>query len=185
MFGILARKRCSKCRAVKSLSEFSKKSDRTSGYASECKECDNAGTQKSRQENKDLVLKSNATYRENNREKIRAWHRKNYAENRDELLAQKLEYQKNNKAVRDAKNENRRARRVDAEGSFTKKEWIDLCNKYGNKCLCCGEKKKLTADHVIPLEKGGTNYITNIQPLCGSCNSRKHTKAIDYRKDLR
>lgn len=79
-------------------------------------------------------------------------------------------------------NKYRRRRRVrEAGGSFTAQEWIDLCNKYHNKCLCCGEKKKLTPDHVVPIVKGGTNYIENIQPLCMNCNSRKATKTIDYR----
>jgi 5-methylcytosine-specific restriction endonuclease McrA len=39
----------------------------------------------------------------------------------------------------------------------------------------------LTRDHVVPLKHGGLNTIENIQPLCGSCNSRKHLKHIDYR----
>jgi 5-methylcytosine-specific restriction endonuclease McrA len=39
----------------------------------------------------------------------------------------------------------------------------------------------LTADHVVPLSRGGANDIGKIQPLCGSCNSRKHTKIVDYR----
>jgi 5-methylcytosine-specific restriction endonuclease McrA len=40
---------------------------------------------------------------------------------------------------------------------------------------------ELTVDHVIPLSVGGTNWLKNLQPLCSSCNSSKHTKHIDYR----
>ena len=37
---------------------------------------------------------------------------------------------------------------------------------------------KLTRDHVIPLTKKGTNFITNIQPLCRSCNSSKGNRIL-------
>lgn len=53
---------------------------------------------------------------------------------------------------------------------------------YGRKCLCCGSTKNLTIDHVIPVYKGGKNCISNYQPLCKSCNSRKSTRTTDYRK---
>lgn len=79
-------------------------------------------------------------------------------------------------------NRNRRAREKNANGSYTAEEFRELCAKYDYRCLCCREKKKLTADHVVSLDEGGTNYISNIQPLCGSCNSRKKNKTIDYRK---
>ena len=71
-------------------------------------------------------------------------------------------------------------------GKFTAKEFSDLCNHYGNVCLCCWRSAglaKLTADHVLPLSKGGSNDISNIQPLCKSCNCKKHAKHIDYRLD--
>jgi 5-methylcytosine-specific restriction protein A len=38
----------------------------------------------------------------------------------------------------------------------------------------------LEADHVVPLTKGGSNDISNIQPLCGTCNRRKFVNIVDY-----
>jgi 5-methylcytosine-specific restriction endonuclease McrA len=82
-------------------------------------------------------------------------------------------------------------------GSYTESEWKKLLESYKNKCLSCGidgdsAPKQwdcdgnvlaygLTVDHVIPLSKGGSSYIDNIQPLCLSCNSKKGTKEIDFR----
>ncbi len=68
-----------------------------------------------------------------------------------------------------------------AKGSFTPAEFKNLCAAYGNVCLCCGGTGPLVPDHVIPLESQGTNDISNIQPLCKSCNSRKGTESTDYR----
>ncbi len=70
-----------------------------------------------------------------------------------------------------------------AEGSCTFGEWELLKKQYGFKCPSCGKYEpeiKLTIDHIIPLSKGGSNYIENIQPLCGNCNSKKNTKIIKY-----
>lgn len=75
----------------------------------------------------------------------------------------------------------RRARVTQTGGRFTAEEWKQLCDHYGNVCLACGEAKPLTIDHIVPVVKGGTNDISNIQPLCGNCNSQKSRKTIDYR----
>lgn len=56
-----------------------------------------------------------------------------------------------------------------------------IFDKYGNVCLCCGSINNLTIDHIVPIYHKGLNEIDNLQPLCGSCNSSKGTKIIDYR----
>ncbi len=70
----------------------------------------------------------------------------------------------------------RYARERGAEGSHTLEEWQKLKEIYGNKCASCREFKPLTKDHVMPLSRGGSDYITNIQPLCRNCNSKKWSK---------
>ena len=61
-------------------------------------------------------------------------------------------------------------------------EWLNLCVKFGNKCLCCGKSGiKLTKDHIVPISRGGENGIDNIQPLCQPCNVKKGNDSIDYR----
>lgn len=72
---------------------------------------------------------------------------------------------------------------VESEKAFTQAEWEALCTSYGRQCLACGATEPLTADHVVPRSKGGSLDISNIQPLCRSCNSAKGDREIDYRPE--
>lgn len=75
----------------------------------------------------------------------------------------------------------RYARKIGNGGVYTKAEWRILCEHLGTACLCCGTNDGLSVDHVVPLSRGGTNAIDNLQPLCCGCNRRKGTKSTDYR----
>ena len=54
-------------------------------------------------------------------------------------------------------------------------EHIDLDKLVFDKCALCKSVLDLTMDHKIPLTKGGTNALENIQILCRRCNQKKGT----------
>lgn len=118
-------------------------------------------------------LAENQQYRAANRERVRDLGRE-----------QSARYRREHPGWAAQKQHRRRSLALGAPGEFTVAEFVALCGLYGNRCLCCGTTdRRLTADHVVPLTKGGSNGIENIQPLCGSCNSRKHVSIVDYRPE--
>jgi len=78
----------------------------------------------------------------------------------------------------------RRAAIAQAGASITAAEWTELKTRYDSRCLMCHRQEPeilLTPDHVVSVSNGGTNALTNIQPLCESCNSKKHRLSFDLR----
>lgn len=81
------------------------------------------------------------------------------------------------------KSHERRVKKQNNGGEYDVKEWELVKKRFKHRCPFCGEKEpkiKLTVDHILPILFGGTNDISNIQPLCLPCNSRKHTKLIKF-----
>lgn len=149
-------------------------------------------------DNRKKESERNQQYYRDNTDKARVWRRRWARQNPDKIH----EYQQQRVRDRDreriqrkqwrwqhpdrerAQQNRRRTRETIAGGAFTAAEWKALVEHYDNKCLCCGRNDvHLTVDHIVPVSKGGTSNIENLQPLCHSCNSRKGNKTLDYRPD--
>lgn len=70
----------------------------------------------------------------------------------------------------------------------TRMDKIELFKKAGNKCRYCGCNHiiLLTADHKIPLSRGGEDELKNIDCVCGWCNQMKGDMTpTEFRRYLR
>ena len=60
-----------------------------------------------------------------------------------------------------------------------------LYGEQGGNCAGCVthfEPRHFDVDHIIARAKGGTDHIENLQLLCGSCNSIKGDRGMEYLK---
>ena len=48
--------------------------------------------------------------------------------------------------------------------------WKDKLNTYDNQCFACGSPNLLERCHIIPIKRGGTNDLFNLQILCARCH---------------
>ena len=99
--------------------------------------------------------------------------RQYYNGHKEEMKVKLLAWRRRNKAKVVQQVLLRKYRKLGVGGSHTLEQWNELKKKYRHRCAICKKIKKLTRDHIVPITKGGTNDIQNIQPLCGPCNSRK------------
>lgn len=143
---------CVKCSVEKSLDNFHKCSKNRDKHSYICKEC--------------AHLQALHYYAISDKEMKRQKSRLYYAS------SEKYKY----------KSRKRRLLKYNNGGKHSYSEFENLCSNFNGLCVRCFKKSKLTADHIVPLSRGGSDSIENIQPLCQSCNSYKSNKFVrDYR----
>jgi len=133
-----------------------------------------------------LVLRAKrAALGEAHNTKRRAYRQRNFKK----MRASARQYYEKNWVKKRIEHHRALAKRKKAIGSYTRREWRDLLAAYRYRCAYCNcrlTRKSASADHKIPLSRGGTNWIRNIVPACLPCNQRKnYLTAAAYLSRLR
>jgi 5-methylcytosine-specific restriction endonuclease McrA len=74
----------------------------------------------------------------------------------------------------------RRALELGAEGSYTRQDIERMHMEQKFICAACPTDISVSyhVDHMIPLARSGTNFPSNLQLLCGTCNRSKGKKTM-------
>ena len=183
---------CKKCKAIKNVQYREEHKEEIAKYQEDHKE----EAKKYREEHKEEIGERDKQYREDHKEEIPEYQKK-YREEHKEENAKYREDHKEQISAREKKyrqsekgkllgryhSQRRRARKAEAEGDGpTPEDFERIIKNQRGKCnMCCKrfcKSRPATIDHVIPLSKGGPHTSSNIQALCGSCNSRKKAKIL-------
>lgn len=116
-----------------------------------------------------------SAYYEQNKELIAEYQRKYRDVNREILSARLVEYRNAEREKVRAWNRNRKARARNAEGHHSAEDVIDILMSQNEKCNSCGIDLAdgYHVDHIMPLILGGSNWPSNLQMLCPTCNTSK------------
>lgn len=94
-------------------------------------------------------------------------------------------WKQNNKEKVLCINRNRFALRRNAEGTHSAEDIQKLLERQSNLCNGCQiTLTKYHVDHIHPISKGGSNWPTNLQILCPTCNTSKGNKTMDEWKSI-
>jgi 5-methylcytosine-specific restriction endonuclease McrA len=128
-----------------------------------------------REDNIERVKIKSKQWISENRDKINAWCKEYRLENIDRIKKVRKAWRIRNPDRVMENSRNNQSRRRGAQGRHTRIEISDLHKKQKYKCAGClsSIKDKFEVDHIIPISKGGSNWIANIQLLCRTCNRDK------------
>lgn len=133
-------------------------------------------------DNPERKREANRRWREANPEKQREAERRCNAAKPELKRERDRRWSASHPEANRANQHRRRANKYNTGGYYTATEWKALVAQYDGHCCYPGcDRTDLHADHVVPLIKGGSNNIDNIQPLCAHHNQSKGTKTADYR----
>lgn len=134
-----------------------------------CVHCDN---ERAKAVPKDVQAARKRAYAQRNPERVKAARRAYWERNPEKWLGY---------------TRRRRAAKLQAEGSHTDQDVLDLAVAQGFTCVYCSAPlaKGCHIDHKTPLSRGGSDYPSNLQILCGPCNLKKNARTDEeYRAIL-
>ena len=114
------------------------------------------------------------------RECMNRYHRERYQKNPGGTAKRRAELMRTNpqKVIEDDRRWRERKRSIPQLPPLLRAAVL----KAYEECAACGTTDSLTVDHIKPTSAGGKHDWDNLQVLCLSCNCKKWTREIDYRK---
>lgn len=137
--------------------------------------------------NRENVLARTGRYQKENKKRRNEYSRKWRAENPDKVYEGSTKFRKSHLERYANYCRNRRAKEKMAEGAHGLDDVFARLKWQKGRCAACKKKlgKKYDVDHYHPISKGGSNYPSNIQILCISCNRKKCNKdPIDFYQSI-
>jgi 5-methylcytosine-specific restriction endonuclease McrA len=189
-------KRCSKCGEMKPFASFHKDRARKDGLQGRCKPCHIAAVSAAIRKNPTRHRIQTDKYRDTHRDRVRETARDRWHRNPKRVVAMDARLTKEEvaalKPIRQAERFRRwveanperhaelsrrlamryYARKKGAQGYSSIDQVRARWDYYGGRCWMCGAEATQT-DHVIPLNRGGTDWPANQRPACAPCNQSK------------
>lgn len=150
-------------------------------------EARNRASRKYRLTHPGKVANRNKLWYINNADHVKEHKRQYYLDNKEDILRKRKEYRENNhdkirSCINSWRNNNpekhlanalkRRSLKKSASGTSNHIQISNRIEMFGGCCWICGLPYE-AIDHVKPLSKGGSNWPSNLRPICKSCNSKK------------
>lgn len=177
-------KNCPMCKIKKSLNDFHKSSNTKDGAQGHCKDCKKILSKKY-EKNRDAETKKkyhkNDWQKKKNNPQYLKQHKEWLYKNSEYVKKKAKEYREKNKILLLISRSNQKSKQKGYYGVISMKEWefVLLMTRY--MCIACEDNTADSIDHVLPLSRGGTNTVNNIQPMCLKCNLKKGARHVDFR----
>lgn len=180
---------CKSCAAARSAAQYAanpgKARARMAEYRASNREAIKAYRSAYYAAHSEKIKANKAAYRLSSPEKLRARDAAYHSANPEKVSARYSAWRRDNPDKRAANDRNRRARTRSAEGKHTAADVSAIFEAQRGLCANCqtklfkSGKQKYHVDHIMPLALCGSNWPSNLQCLCPTCNLSKGAKHPD------
>jgi 5-methylcytosine-specific restriction endonuclease McrA len=183
-------KPCARCGIPKPLSEFNRSAKSKDGRRSQCKDCQRAYQRQYNTTNKRRIRAyqrdwckrhpekrtRKATWPSSQPEYYRERRKRNPLRSRE--TSRRYRQSERGRITKRNNWRNRNAKKQQAEGVHTTQDIQRQYERQHGKCYWCNKPvgKTYHVDHVIPLDRGGSNGPDNLVIACAWCNESKNNR---------
>lgn len=166
---------CKGCSTIKPSSQFNKDKGSKTGICYYCKECDRLRHKQYRENNREKISEYNRLYKEKKKDHISKYNKQYIKDNKNVLVSKHKIYRAKNRALYNAWQNAREARKILATPLWADRTQIESVYEQAKKL----EEQtgiKYHVDHVVPLRSPlvcGLHVETNLQILTATENISK------------